>query len=108
MKRLALAAVCLIASLTAAPAHADRETALAAIRATPRVLDAQIDDRGNLWAIVKNDQVSWTQFATVLCVVVRPHQARVFSARVVDVTSVGRGRKSSEWKVLAQANCGAL
>jgi hypothetical protein len=108
MKRLALAAVCLIASLAAAPAHADRETALAAIRATPRVLDAQIDDRGNLWAIVKNDQVSWTQFATVLCVVVRPHQARVFSARVVDVTSVGRGRKSSEWKVLAQANCGAL
>ncbi|CCG40614.1 hypothetical protein [Magnetospirillum molischianum] len=107
MKRLVLSAVCLIA-LAATPASADRETALAAVRALPGMLEAQIDDRGNLWAVVKNDRASWNQYAALLCVVVRPHQARVFSARVVDVTSVGRGRKTSEWTVLAQANCGAL
>lgn len=107
MMRLVFAVACLIV-LAVPSAHADRDTALAAVRATPRVLDAQIDDRGNLWAMVKNDQVSWNQYAALLCVVVRPHQARVFTARVVDVTSVGRGRKSSEWTVLAQADCSAL
>jgi len=107
MMRLVFAVVCLIV-LAVPPAYADRDTALAAVRANSRVLDAQIDDRGTLWAMVKNDQISWDQFAALLCVVVRPHQARVFSARVIDVTSIGRGRKSAEWTVLAQANCGAL
>jgi len=109
MKRLVLAAACLIALATApTPAHADRDTALAAVRAQQGVIDAEIDDRGNLWAMVKNDRVSWDPYAALLCLIVRPHQARVFNARVIDVTSVGRGRKPAEWKVLAQANCGAI
>ena len=87
-------------------AWADAASALAAVRAKPGVLDASIDDRGSLWVVVKNGAIAWDQYATFMCDVVRPHQARVFVTRIVDVTSVGRGKKSSEWKQLAQANCG--
>ncbi len=91
--------------MTPSLAWADLATALEAARTRSRVLDAQIDDRGNLWVVVKNENISWEQFANYMCDVVRPHQARVFIAHIVDVTSVGRGKKSGEWKQLAQAAC---
>jgi hypothetical protein len=105
IKTLFAAFVLLAAPMTAL---ADQDSALAAVRAQPGVLDAQLDDRGSLWVVVKNDKIAWEQYAVFMCTVVRPHQARVFSARIIDVTSVGRGKKSSEWKQLAQANCSLL
>ncbi|TAN63810.1 MAG: hypothetical protein EPN20_09125 [Magnetospirillum sp.] len=88
-------------------AVADQASALEAVRANSGVLDARIDDRGNLWVmVVKNNKVAWDQYAAYLCSVVRPHQARVFITHIVDVTSVGGGKKQSEWKQLAAANCG--
>jgi hypothetical protein len=97
-------------TLLAAPmaALADQDSALAAVRSQPGVLDAQLDERGNLWVVVKNERIAWDQYAVGMCALVRPHQARVFSAKIIDVTSVGRGKKSSEWKQLAQANCSRL
>ncbi len=105
-KALAAAVVVLLAPL--APAQADQDSALAAVRSKPGVMDAQIDTRGNLWVMVKNANIAWDQYAAFMCGVVRPHQARVFAVHVVDFTSVGRGRKSGEWKQLAQMNCAAL
>ncbi|MDO8608603.1 MAG: hypothetical protein Q7R40_18885 [Phaeospirillum sp.] len=88
-------------------ALADQDSALAAVRSSPGVLDAKIDDRGNLWVmVIKNVKVAWDQYAIQMCTVVRPHQARVFIARIVDVTTVGGGKKPSEWKQLASASCG--
>jgi hypothetical protein len=104
--RSLLAAIMMLCAPLAA--MADQDSALAAVRSQPGVLDAQLDDRGNLWVVVKNDKIAWDQYAVFMCTVVRPHQARVFSARIIDVTSVGRGKKSSEWKQLAQANCSRL
>ncbi|RAU21459.1 hypothetical protein CU669_13620 [Paramagnetospirillum kuznetsovii] len=95
----------LILLATPSLALADQDSALAAARSRPGVLDASIDDRGNLWVVVKNANISWDQFANYMCDVVRPHKARVFIAHIVDVTSVGRGKKSSEWKQLAAASC---
>jgi len=101
-----LAGLILLAS--SAMALADQDSALAAVRSQPGVLDAQIDDRGSLWVVVKNARIAWDQYAVGMCALVRPHQARVFSAKIIDVTSVGRGKKSSEWKQLAQADCSRL
>ena len=88
-------------------ALADQDSALAAVRSNKGVLDAKIDDRGNLWVmVIKNNQIAWDQYAAYLCAVVRPHQARVFITHIVDVTTVGGGKKQSEWKQLAAASCG--
>ncbi|OAN54046.1 hypothetical protein A6A04_12430 [Paramagnetospirillum marisnigri] len=106
MRYATLLAGLALALVLAAPARADQATAMADIRSRPGVLDASIDDKGNLWVVVKNANISWPQYAAFMCDVVRPHKARVFISRIVDVTSVGRGKKSSEWKQLAQAACG--
>ena len=88
-------------------ALADQGSAMAAVRATRGVLDAKVDDRGNLFVmVIKNYQVAWDQYAAYMCSVVRPHQARIFVARIIDVTTVGGGKKQTEWKTLAAANCG--
>jgi hypothetical protein len=96
----------LLVLLAPAGARADRDSALAALRQQSLILESRIDDRGVLWAIVKPDKLAWDQFATFLCQQMAPHQARIFTVRVVDVTSIGRGRKQTEWKILAQAQCG--
>lgn len=94
--------------LAAAPAFADQTSALAAVRSQPKALDASIDDKGNLYVVVKDERaVSWPQYATIMCQIVRPHQARVFQAHVVDLTSVGRGTKPVQWKKLASVSCDA-
>ena len=100
------AAFTLAALLAPTPARADRDSALAAVRAQSLVLDTRLDDRGTLWAMVKPERLAWDQFAVFLCKQVVPHQARIFTVKVVDVTSTGRGRKPEEWTVLAQARCG--
>jgi hypothetical protein len=105
--RLILAALCLL--LAFGPAQADQVTALASVRAQPKVLDASIDDRGNLYVVVKNETaIAWEAYAASLCRLVRPHQARVFQTHVIDMTSVGKGAKPAQWKRLAQVNCSAI
>jgi hypothetical protein len=99
-----LALALLMSSLS--PALADRDSAIADVRARTGALDVSIDDRGNLWVVVKPiPNIAWDQYAATVCQVVTPHKARVFVANMVDVTSVGRGRKSNEWKVLGRASC---
>ncbi|CUW39273.1 conserved exported protein of unknown function [Magnetospirillum sp. XM-1] len=102
-----LAALCLL-PLFAAGAWADQATAIATVRAQPKVLDASIDDRGNLYVVVKNETLSWEQYGAAMCRLVRPHQARVFQAHIIDMTSVGKGAKPAQWKRLAQVNCAAI
>lgn len=106
-----IAALCLTLGLLppAGGARADQATALASVRAQPKVLDASIDDRGNLYVVVKNETaVSWDAYGVAMCRLVRPHQARVFQAHVIDMTSVGKGAKPAQWKRLAQINCSAI
>ncbi len=106
MRLKALAAAFALMALPAV-ALADQDSALAAVRANKGVLDAKIDDRGNLWVmVIKNNAIAWDQYAGYLCAVVRPHQARIFVAHVVDVTTVGGGKKQSDWKQLAAVKCG--
>ncbi|EME69027.1 hypothetical protein H261_15597 [Paramagnetospirillum caucaseum] len=104
--RLTFAVLCLL--LAAAGARADQVTAVAAVRAQPKVLDASIDERGNLYVVVKNEMVSWEQYGAAMCRLVRPHQARVFQTHIIDMTSVGKGAKPPQWKRLAQVNCAAI
>jgi len=106
--RLRLLLAIFLLALTPLAARADVASAVAAVRAKPGVLDALIDDRGNLWVVVKNDKINWDQYGIFMCQVVRPHQARVFMAHIVDVTSVGRGTKPQQWKNLSQVNCSLL
>ncbi|MBI3446840.1 MAG: hypothetical protein HY055_16110 [Magnetospirillum sp.] len=97
--------LCLCLMLAVMPVQADSVSAIAAVRAQPKVLDAQIDDRGNLFVVVKNENIAWDQYAAYMCALVRPHQARVFVTNIIDMTSVGRGAKPAEWKRLAQLKC---
>ena len=101
--RLLFLMLCLM--LAVLPARADQASAIAAVRAQPKVLDTQIDTRGNLFVVVKNENISWDQYAAYMCVLVRPHQALVFVVQIIDMTSVGRGAKPAEWKRLAQVKC---
>ena len=108
MRRKAILAILVILAVAtfSANAIASQDSALAAVRATKGALDAKIDDRGNLWVmVIKNNQVAWDQYAGYMCAVVRPHQARIFITHIVDITSVGGGKKPGEWKQLAAAKC---
>ncbi|HSV28731.1 MAG TPA: hypothetical protein VLL76_04205 [Candidatus Omnitrophota bacterium] len=96
--------VCLLAPLAA---KADQVTAVQAVRGQPKVIDALVDNGGNMFVSVKNDRTAWGQFATHLCNVVRPHQARIFRIQVVDVTTVAFGKPPSAWHKLAEARCGS-
>lgn len=87
-------------------ARADQASAIQAVRAQPRVIDALLDNAGNLYVSVKNDRMAWDQFASHLCAVVQPHHARIFRVRVVDVTSVAFGQPPGAWKKLTEARCG--
>lgn len=88
------------------PALADQGTAVQAVREQPKVIDALVDNGGNLFVSVKNSRASWEQFAAHLCNVVKPHQARIFRIRVVDVTTVAFGKPPSAWQALGEARCG--
>ncbi len=95
--------------LAATGAQADQASAIAEVRAQPKVLDASIDDRGNLYVVVKNEtSIAWDQYGVAMCQLVRPHQARVFQSHIIDMTSVGKGAKPAQWKRLAQVNCSGI
>lgn len=105
MRRPVLAIAALLSLAT--PAVADQETALAAVRSHSRVIDAKIDSGGNLYATVKADaKVPWDQFAAFLCERVKPHQARVFKVRVIEVTKANFAQAPGNWPRLAEAACG--
>lgn len=92
--------------VTATPALADQATAVQAVRGNPRVIDAQMDTTGNLYAFVKADaKVSWGQFGSYLCNVVRPHQGRIFKVRIVDVTKANFSQPPGNWQRLGEASC---
>jgi hypothetical protein len=104
MRRLVLAAVAAV--FMGPAAMADQASALKAVKAQPRVVDAVVDNSGNLFASVKPEaKVPWDQFAAQLCGLVRPHQGRIFSVKVVDLTSVTPARKPSEWRRLGESRC---
>jgi len=105
--RILATLACLGLLFIAAPAHADRDSAIAALRQQAPILESRIDDRGTVWAIVKPEKKAWGQYAAALCAALVPHQARIFTVKVIDVSTVGRGRKPAEWTVLGQAACGA-
>ena len=103
--RLSVIAV-LGALALASPALADQASAVQAVKGQPRIIDALVDNSGNLFASVKPDnKIPWDKFAEHLCIVVRPHQARIFVVRVVDVTAVNFAKRPTEWKRLAEARC---
>ncbi|MEW5729630.1 MAG: hypothetical protein AB1918_17505 [Pseudomonadota bacterium] len=87
-------------------ARADQATAIQAVRGQPRVIDALVDNAGNLFVSVKAERAAWDQFANHLCEVVQPHRARIFRIRVVDVTTVAFGQPPTAWKKLGEARCG--
>jgi hypothetical protein len=89
----------------AQPAWADQASAVQAVRAQTRVIDAQADNSGTLYAFVKADKVPWDQFAGYLCQVTRPHQARIFKIRVVDVTKANFSQNPNNWPRLGEAAC---
>ncbi|MBI5165950.1 MAG: hypothetical protein HY985_18875 [Magnetospirillum sp.] len=94
------------ALLVSTPAFADQDTAIKAVRAQPRALDAVVDSGGNMYVSVKEDsKFPWSQYAAGLCQVVKPHQGRIFKVRVVDILSVMASRAPGGWKRLGEASC---
>ncbi len=105
MRALVMAAAAVVFMVPAA--MADQASAVKAVKAQPRVIDAVADASGNLFASVKPEaKVPWDQFASLLCGVVRPHQGRIFSVKVVDLTSVTPAKKPTEWRRLGESRCG--
>jgi hypothetical protein len=41
-----------------------------------------------------------------MCGVIKPHQARVFRVRVIEVTKASRGKPQGSWERLGEADCG--
>lgn len=101
-KLAALAAVVLVWS----PAYADQATAIQAVKAQPRVIDAQVDNSGNMYVLVRPEKVSWGQYANALCNVVKPHQGRIFRMRVIELTQANYSKPPASWQRLAEADCG--
>ena len=101
--------VTLLLCLWAAPVWADAGTAMATVNGIKGVLGSQVDTGGNLWVVVKNDpQIPWNVVAVNLCKVVRPHQARIFMVKMVDMASVTSKNKSKDWSVIGVASCGMV
>jgi hypothetical protein len=89
-----------------APALADVQSAVQSVKAIPRVIDAVPDPAGNLWVTVAPDPaVPWSQFAAVVCNVVRPHKARIFLVKMIDSGSV-HSKQPKDWRMIGGANCG--
>lgn len=105
MRRFLRAGV-IVCLLTPLPALADQATAVQAVRQQPKVIDALVDNGGNMFVSVKNEKAAWSQYAAHLCNVVKPHHARIFRIRVVDVTAVSFGAPPSAWQKLGEAKCG--
>lgn len=104
MKRWKLAALA-AGMLAWTPAFADQASALQAVKAQPRVVDAEVDTTGNMYVLVKNEAISWNQFAGAVCSLVRPHQGRIFRVRVVELTQAVRGKPPGSWTRMGEASC---
>lgn len=104
MGRWMLAVMCTL--LAAAPALADQASAVQAVKVQPRVIDAQVDNGGNMYVLVRAEKISWPQYAAALCQVVRPHQGRIFRMRVIELTQANYSKPPASWQRLAEADCG--
>ncbi len=91
--------------LAAPAAWADQESAIQTVRNHPKILDVKVDTTGNLYAIVKPENAAWAQYASYLCQVITPHQARIFKVRIIDVTKAVFSLPPGKWQKLAEANC---
>ncbi|HLO75775.1 MAG TPA: hypothetical protein VK196_04895 [Magnetospirillum sp.] len=96
----------LYAVLAWSPAYADQASALQAVKVQPRVIDAKVDNSGNMYVFVKPEKAPWSQYANALCSIVRPHQGRIFRMRVIDVTQANYSKPPGSWQRLAEADCG--
>lgn len=106
MSRWKLAALAAAVMLAWAPAQADQATALAAVKRQPRAIDAMADTSGNMYVLVKSEKLSWGQYAAALCSIVKPHQARIFRMRIVELTKANYSKAPATWERLAEADCG--
>lgn len=103
MRRLGLAAALCVLAL--APARADQASALQSVRSQPRVVDAQMDNAGNMYVLVKPEKIQWTMFAGAVCSLVKPHQGRIFRVRVIELTQANYSKPQATWPRLAEADC---
>lgn len=95
--------------LTAFPAWADPQAAMAIVSSIPGVLRAEEDTAGNLWVAVNdNHKTPWNTVATNICKIVIPQQARIFLVKIVDAASIAPKSKPSQWKMIGGANCGMV
>jgi hypothetical protein len=99
-------AVLALATLAWSPAHADLASALQAVKSQPRAVDAEADTSGNIYVLVRPEKIAWNQYAAAMCGVIKPHQARVFRVRVIEVTKASRGKPQGSWERLGEADCG--
>lgn len=104
MKRILLATAMMTA--VSAPAWADQATAIAAVRQQPRVVDVSADTQGNMYVLVKAENLSWPQYAAFICKVVAPHQGRIFRVRIIELTKAARTQPAAKWDRLGEASCG--
>lgn len=103
MKR-ALFALALALSAPSA-AWADQASAVAAVRQQPRVIDVSTDSQGNMFVLVKAENIAWNQFAAYLCKVVAPHRGRIFNIRIIELTKAIRTQPPAKWDRLGNAAC---
>ena len=108
MKRILFAAMLMmaVAVAVAVPARADQGSAIAAVRQQPRVVDVSADTQGNMYVLVKAENLSWSQYAAYMCKVVAPHQARIFRVRIIELTKAARTQPAAKWDRLGEASCG--
>ncbi|MGE4281664.1 MAG: hypothetical protein AB7G62_18925 [Magnetospirillum sp.] len=104
MKRALFALV--LALLAPSAAWADQATAIAAVRQQPRVIDVSTDSQGNMFVLVKAENITWNQYAAYLCKVVAPHRGRIFSIRIIELTKAIRTQPPAKWDRLGAASCG--
>lgn len=103
MGRWMMAVACML--MVSGPALADQASAVRAVKAQPRVVDAQADNAGNMYVLVKPEKVSWNLYASALCSLVRSHQGRIFRVRVVELTQANYSKPPATWPRLAEADC---
>lgn len=94
-----------LAAMFPSAVWADQASAVAAVRQQPRVVDVSADTQGNMYVLVKAENISWNQYAAYLCKVVAPHQGRIFNVRVVELTRAIRTQPPVKWDRLGQAAC---
>lgn len=98
--------VVLAAMLASTPAYADQASAVQAVKRQPKAIDAQVDNSGNMYVLVKAQNIEWSQYAGAMCSVVKPHRARIFHVRVIELTQANYSKPPTAWPRLGEAACG--